>query len=182
MNVAVRREAIKIFGSLDRVPGIVENYFGTVHQRLSILSKKRFMDRLTVNLTGASADYIALCLVMHLVQQLPESSVRSMQTSLYVAVKSILSMLMATASTSLNVLQAWILIAFYELGHAIFPACSVSIASCVKLLRWLDLYDISKIEEDVQVVGIEKEEQKRVCWSVRKFERCDTYPDEAFRL
>jgi hypothetical protein len=175
VNVAVRGEAIRIFGNLDRVPGLVENYFGTVHQRLSIVSKKRFLDRFAVNLTGSNADYIALCLAMHLVQQLPETSAKSMQTSLYLAIKSILSMLMATSTISLTVLQAWILIAFYELGHAIFPACSVSVASCVKILRWLGLHDILRLEENSQIVGIEKEERIRVCWAVRQFERWDAY-------
>ena len=139
---------------------------------MTILSRKRFLDRLPTLLTGAKADYIALCLSMHLIQEKPSGYAQGMQTPLYVLLKNIMSMFTAAGVSSLDVVQCWVLIVFYELGHAIYPACSMSLAACAKLARWIGLHREQEILADSEIATVQSEERKRVWWAVLNLDRC----------
>jgi hypothetical protein len=171
--VAVRAEVQHALGSVDAANTMFAGYFNTIHHRLPILSQKRFYDR-SHTLFGDTADasYSALCFcILLLHQQPPPSPSGSMQTSQYVKVKSILSLLEATSYSSLEIVQCRILVAFYEMGHAIYPAASMSITTAAKLARVLCLHKSGSQMAENQPQTIDSEERKRLWWAVINLDR-----------
>jgi hypothetical protein len=169
--MTVREEALNVFGSVEGLRAMAERYFSSIHHRITILSKKRVFERLPTVFDEPNADYMTLCLCMRLVQEQPLGIVESMQSSLYVTIKGIMSLLAATGAHSLDMVQCWVLMTFYELGHAIFPACSMSLAACVKLARGIGIQQRDRSREDIQISAIEVEERSRVWWAVYNLER-----------
>jgi len=162
---------LKVLGSLDRIPEIAEAYFRTVHHRLTIISNKRFMDKLPTISSGGNATYLALCLCMFLLQQQPDDNIESMRLSLYVTAKSILNILTAAGFYSLDVVQSLVMISFYEIGHGIYPAASMSVVACAKLARGLGLQKNLHFQAQSAADRIEHEEKKRVWWVILNFDR-----------
>jgi hypothetical protein len=173
VDVTIRTEVLRALGSIEVANAVFAAYFNTIYHRLPILSHKRFDDRVhTVFDDTANAGYCALCFCIQLLNEQPSaSSSESMQTSQYVKVKSILSLLEATSYLSLEIVQCRVLVAFYELGHAIYPAASMSIATAAKFARLLRLHT-SCIEAVEHVPdSIDSEERKRVWWAVVNLDR-----------
>jgi hypothetical protein len=174
VDVAVRTEVQRALGSVDTARAVFDAYFNTIYHRLPIMSHKRFYDHLhTLFDDSADAGYSALCFCIYLLnQQPPVLPNGSMQTSQYVRVKSILSLLEATSYVSLEIVQCRVLVAFYELGHAIYPAASMSIATAAKLARVLCLHKSSKRATEIVPDPINAEERRRVWWAVVNLDRC----------
>jgi hypothetical protein len=94
-----------------------------------------------------------------------------MQSSLYVTVKSIISLLEATSYHSLEFIQCRLLIAFYEMGHGIYPAAAASVGACAKMARFAGFYQESillSLEDDREIVV---EEKKRTLWALHNLDR-----------
>jgi hypothetical protein len=75
---------------------------------------------------------------------------------------------------SIHVLQAGILITFYELGQAIYPAAYLSVGSCARYGLALGIDKLSLIppsEGDASQAWNEQEESRRVWWAVLIFDR-----------
>jgi hypothetical protein len=171
IEIIVYGELLKTLGDFDAVQEMATRYFDSINHRITILSKKRFFDRLPSLLTRRNAEDMALCLCMRLLQEIPTSGVESMQSSLYINVKSIMSLLTSTGFHSLVVIQSLVLMTFYEIGHAIYPSCSLSIAMCAKLARRVGLHKKSGGPPNGEDERIEHEEMKRVWWSILGLER-----------
>jgi hypothetical protein len=162
----------RALGSIEAADASFAAYFNTIYHRLPILSHKGFYERLhTIFDDTANAGYSALCFCILLLNQSPPAPSGSMQTSQYVKVKSILSLLEATSYVSLEVVQCRILVAFYEIGHAIYPAASMSIGTAAKLARVLCLHRKSSQTIENLPDAIDSEERKRVWWAVVNLDR-----------
>lgn len=150
---------------------MTRKYFDSIHHRITVISKQRFLDRLPSLSSRRNAEDMALCLCMHLLQEEPTPETESMQSSLYINVKSIMSLLTSSGFQSLPVVQALVLVTFFEIGHAIYPACSLSISLCAKLARRQSIHKDSKEALDSEAARIEYEERKRVWWAIMSLER-----------
>ena len=172
VDVAVSTEAMKILGTVEDVHKTATTYFATVHLRLPIIFPTSFLDRLPSLFARPQADFTALCLCMHLAQQSPSRDEGSMQSTLYVQTKSVLSLLEATGCLSVSFIQCRILLTYYELGHGIYPAAYISIGACARAARGLGLN-----KKRFQSVGFDgaaspkAEEEKRVWWAVVNLDR-----------
>lgn len=164
-------EAIKVLGSLDRVQTIADDYFNSIHHRMSILSKWRFYERLQDLPVSTPADFMALCLTVLLIQQRPLPDIKGMQSSLYVSLKSIISLLEAVQYQSLEVVQCRLLLIFYEMGHGMFPAASISIGACSRLARFLGINKTSAQLEGSDLSSNVLEERKRAWWAILNLDR-----------
>ncbi len=168
VDIIVRRELLKVVGSRDRMHEISDAYFASISRRISIISAQRFYSRLpSVGLDSCTADYAALCLSICILLEVPQPGDTSMQSSLYITLKSILSLLEATSYHSLESVQCRILMTFYELGHGIYSAASASMAACAKIAQFAFP---SRHGEDDQAVLIE--ERRRTIWALHNFDRC----------
>lgn len=103
--------------------------------------------------------------------KLCSSHVESAETDLYRVVKQFYFDVESCGTLSIQVLQAGVLIALYELGHAIYPATFLSVGGCCRYATALGL------DKDVSSRGysklpwIEEEEHRRVWWSLLILDR-----------
>ncbi|KAH7304841.1 hypothetical protein BKA65DRAFT_602133 [Rhexocercosporidium sp. MPI-PUGE-AT-0058] len=139
VNIAVSNEVSKILGTYDDIHSKATKYFATIGQRMPIVSKVRFFERLPSIFSNPQADFLVVCLAMNLILQYPIPGDQSMQSSSYVVVKSFISVLESTSFLSLDVVQARLLVTFYELGHGIQGGASLSIAGAASSARFICL-------------------------------------------
>jgi len=165
VDVRLRAYALQCFGSLENVHAVVGSYFQTIHQRATIVHRASFLNCLPTILVSASADYVTLCLSMQLLLQQPSAHCQSMQSSLYANAKSTLGLLEALNYQSLEVVQSRLLCVFYEMGHGILPAASISLATCAKVARSMNLHKRSATSDVLE------EERKRTWWMLINLDR-----------
>ena len=174
VDIIVRRELLKVVGSRERMHQISVAYFASISRRISIISAQRFYGKLpSVGSDSCTADCAALCLSICLSLELPQPGDTSMQSSLYITLKSILSLLEATAYHSLDSVQCRLLVAFYELGHGIHSASSASVAACAKIAQFAAVLHQPvppSHGEDNRDIFIE--ERRRTIWALHNFDRC----------
>lgn len=147
------------------------NYFSSTHFKLAILSEKKFYERLPSLFASASADlgFTTLCLCMQLIQQTPSPSIDNMLSSLYALVKTGISQLEMVCCFSIETIQCLLLIVVYEAGHGIYPAASISMASCARAARNLGLHKIRSkpLSEGENEIG----EERRTWWAIHNLDR-----------
>ena len=171
VDVIVRNEALRTLGSLQGVHTTAGIYFNSTHLRMTVVSKTRFLARLAGFSESAPADLAALCLAMHLIVQPPQSPANRMQSSLYARLKSVLSFLEASNYHSLEVVQCRLLCAFYELGHGIHPAVSITIGACSRIGRFIGLDTRAFQTPERQSNNLVEEEWRRVWWMLANLDR-----------
>lgn len=148
-------------------------YFEANYHRMPMISKAYFYERLPFVFAKPKADFVVLCLGIHLITQFPAPQMLSMQSSLYVLVKNTISLLESTGFLSLEVVQARLLVSFYEMGHGLHPTASISIGACARTARALGLNKKSfqRMEGD-HTARLRAEEEKRAWWAVINLDRC----------
>ncbi|KAK5994448.1 Transcription factor BOA15 [Cladobotryum mycophilum] len=119
-------------GDQDHRTMVMSNHFQTVHQWIPIISKVR-LEALANSQSHSKprADFILLLLAMKLIQQVPEDTAEALRDTIYITTKEFAHSLEMASIHSLLKLQANLLIAVYEMGHAIFPAAYMSMGYCV---------------------------------------------------
>jgi hypothetical protein len=97
---------------------------------MPIISKMSFYEHIHTPSGQIRTDYALLLVAMDLIFWVPENN--DPRTPAYVAAKSFYLDLEIQGLVSLQVLQAGILIALFEFGHAIFSSAAVSVEACVR--------------------------------------------------
>jgi hypothetical protein len=147
-----------------------------------MVSQKRL--DLGIPLRNTGPDLAILFLAMKLVTTTPDEKI---DIVLYQEAKSFSERLQADGTISLLMLQAMVLIAVYEYGHAIYPAAWMTIGACVRysdalglgpaessllgqvvrlLSRSSCISVLLKLDVLLQTTWTEAEERNRVWWSV----------------
>jgi hypothetical protein len=157
-------------GTREQLHTAIGNYFSTVHQRVTIICKKRFLDRL-VSFNTVPADFAALCLAMNLVIRQPSVPPASMLLPTYANLKSLIGLLEASEYLTLEVVQCRILCATYEFGHGNLVAASMSVAACAKLARLIQLQPRRQGLSPYDFAKVEDEERSRAWWALANLER-----------
>ncbi|KAH6885008.1 hypothetical protein B0T10DRAFT_493116 [Thelonectria olida] len=140
---------------------VSRDYFATVHTWFPMVSKKRMDMGLPVQ--NAGPDLAMLFLGMKLVTA---PGTDATDCALYTTAKSFLAHLESNGAVSLLCLQAMVLIALYEYGHAIYPAAWMSIGSCA---RYSDVLGLTPGDHPIlgqATTWTEAEERRRVWWSI----------------
>lgn len=78
---------------------------------------------------------------MKLISQ-PREDNEAAVNDLYLHIKQCIFYLETRSVVSLRLLQAILLLALYEIGHAIYPAAYLSVAHCVRFGHALNLQDL----------------------------------------
>jgi hypothetical protein len=99
---------------------------------MPIVSQKRLTRNMVNPMWEAGPDLALLFLSMKLIVSRPQDGIESSQTPIYVSAKRFLALMEATGTVSLTVLQAALLIVWYEYGQAIYPAAWMSAGWCVR--------------------------------------------------
>ncbi|RDW58511.1 hypothetical protein BP5796_12441 [Coleophoma crateriformis] len=173
VNAIAQKELLRIVGSPNNMRQVASSYFAAISCRIPIVSAKRFLERLPSTVfADCDADFAALCLCIYLILEVPQPGDVSMQSSLYVKVKGILSLLEATSYHSLEAVQSRILVAFYEMGHGLYPAAAASIGACGKMARFIGLHSNSTFRNPKgKAWEILAEEKRRTLWALHNLDR-----------
>ncbi|KAK0960509.1 hypothetical protein LTS01_020868 [Friedmanniomyces endolithicus] len=155
--VRVPPGALSSLGSSQELRQMIEHYFLTIHSHFPIISKIRLYQHLTNPLHEPGADLALLFLAMQLAST-TLASTQPPQTQLYQDVKSLYAYLESQNALSLQTIQALLLIALYEIGHAIYPAAYLTTGHAARLGHALGLH-------------ARDEERRRVWWAVILLDR-----------
>ncbi len=127
---------------------VASDFFALIHPWFPIVSKKRM--NLGIPLWDGGPDLALLFLAMKLITSRPDEGVAVADTSLYMACKRCLSLLESAGTMSLQYLQAMLLVALYEYGHAVYPAAWMTIGACA---RYSDLLGLPAYADSADVLG-----------------------------
>lgn len=148
-NVDVPADVYEILSSGNAVQDATSEYFSNVHCWFPIVSRKRML--IGTSLWEAGPDLAMLFLAMLLVSCREfvgrECAARH---PLYAASKRFLALLEAGGNVSLMHLQAMLLVAVYEFGHALYPAAWMTVAQCA---RYVDVLGLPSFKESSLMLG-----------------------------
>ncbi|KAH8803327.1 fungal-specific transcription factor domain protein [Xylogone sp. PMI_703] len=151
----------------------VTEYFQSVNVWMPIISKAK-LDRLIKTGTqnqNPRADLALLLLSLKLVLEVPKGG-NAGQSWLYTTAKRFCAELEIEGVCSLIKLQASLIIAVYELGHAIFPAAYTSIGNCARHGISLGLHNKLAPQMLRRARGwVDWEERQRVWWFIIVLDR-----------
>ena len=164
-----------IIGDFSQRLSTAKIFFESIHKWLPIVSKKHFYENISP-LCPVRPDYALLIMCMGLTCWVPEPHIRDARTSAYLAAKRYQLDLETSGVLSIQALQAGILIATFELGHAIYPSAFLSVAACARHGTALGLDWDSNCTWNKPLCWVDVEEQNRVWWAVVLLDRY------AFRL
>lgn len=148
-------------------------FFSHIHKSFPFISKKRFYENLLNPLSQHRSDATILIFCMKLVMWLPSESANSTEprSPSYLFAKRTLLEAEVAGILSLQLLQAWLLVTIYELGHAIYPSAYMSIATCARYGSLLDLKrDRSQVFRDT-ATWVLLEERRRTWWAIVVLDR-----------
>lgn len=128
-SVTIPRDVLNSIGQLPDRINTAQEYFETAHTLIPIILKKRFFEK-ALSYVEVRADYALLILCIDLIKWNPDGN--NPRTPAYHTAKHFYLDLEIAGLKTIQVLQAGLLIAVYEMGHAIFPSASVSIEACVR--------------------------------------------------
>jgi hypothetical protein len=132
------------------VQSVITDYFATVHKWMSVVSQKRLTRNMANPLWEAGPDLALLFLSMKLIISRPQDGIESSHNPLYISAKRFVALMEATGTASLLVLQANLLITWFEYGQAIYPAAWMSAGWCV---RYANMLGINGHSDAAQLLG-----------------------------
>jgi hypothetical protein len=137
-------------GQENTIIDVSNAYFDTIHRWLPMVSKKRL--DMGLPLQNAGPDLAMLFLAMKLITE-PVTPVPDL--TLYREAKTFVALLESDGVISLFLLQAMILIAVYEFGHAIYPAAWMTTGACARYSDILGIgpEDFTVLEQVVSQIG-----------------------------
>ena len=162
-------------GDAASIRSIATTFFQTAHTWMPIIAKRDFFTRLLNPLARRQTELSLLALCMLLCSNSPDGNGDSgVKTDLYQIAKRYHFEVESTGALSVPVLQSAVLIAVYEVGHAIYPAAYLTIGACARLGIVLG---IDKLGLDLMgsslgaLTWIEIEERRRVWWAILLLDR-----------
>lgn len=167
VNMSVQQVIGELAGSISDIQSSSTTYFNTVHKWMPIVSKRQFYATLLHRMTTRRAELLLLTLSM----KLSSSNVEVAETDLYRAVKQLHFEAESCGTLSILVLQAGVIIALYELGHAIYPAAYLSVGRCARYAIGLGLDQTASTVGEMKLPWNEEEECRRVWWSILILDR-----------
>jgi hypothetical protein len=164
------------------IPSIINNYIGEplslastywekVHWWMPIISKKRFYDHSLNPLIPYGVDVLLLLSTMKLIlwhpgqEPQPDAEYRAIRHAILEAENA--------GVLTLQLLQAKILLAIFEYGHAIYPPAYLSVGSCARFGTALGVNQCLQ-STDLSVspkAALETEEKKRSWWAILIMDR-----------
>ncbi|KAK5992008.1 Transcription factor BOA15 [Cladobotryum mycophilum] len=178
LDEVITKQVSDLVGSVLDIKATSKAFFDTVHAWMPIISRIQFSKTLLNRLSYRRAELYLLILSMRLCC----SRVTTARTLLYRTTKQLHFEIEGLGAPSLPVLQASVLIALYELGHAIYPAASLSVAHCARYATALGIDKTVTAKGIAGLEWIEEEERRRVWWSILTLDRFTNLYDTQHHL
>lgn len=162
-NVVITKHAADLVGSIGDIQNKARIFFESAHTWMPIISKVQFQRHLLQRLALQRVDLFLLVLAMNLLA----SRASVAKSMLYRTVKQLYFDVESAGRLSVQSLQAAVLIALYELGHGVYPAAIISVASCA---RHGTLLGVEKHLTNTGLLEgmswIDVEERRRLWWAI----------------
>ncbi|MCJ1312282.1 hypothetical protein MMC25_005956 [Agyrium rufum] len=162
----VPSHVLELLGDEVDVRAMASKYFHQMNSWMPFISERRFYAFCLGQSCQSRPEVVLLLLCLKLITTLPPTSPRNPRTPLYKAVTHYFHELQGSGTLSMIVLQAGVLIALYEVGHAIYPAAYLSIGTCARYGQALDIGDSKTIRARKVTTLVDLEERRRVWWAV----------------
>lgn len=161
-----------ILGDIQNIEATATRYFATVHTWLPCISKKRLELALADTSSDLAPELVLLLLTMHIITNEHPTSNIDAQSKAYWRAKCLYNSLEAYAVMAPQLIQANVLIAAYEIGHAIYPAAYLTIGRCVSLAKVLGIEN-QRGPRMIKKMGAwtENEELRRTWWAIMLLDR-----------
>lgn len=145
----------------------VSNFINVVDTWMPFIPLDELHTRLLDENSQPSAEHVLLlaCIKMN-ADTLPENQPLNKQ---YLAVKSSFVTMEIYGTLSIRLLQASLLLLFYEFGHGLFPSAYTTLGCCVQYLGALEIE--ATLEQKDASDWIDLEQKRRLWWSVYVMER-----------
>lgn len=151
----------------------VSAFFNGAHRWLPVLDEERFRARL-LGKTPAElpADVALLLICMRLVTSTPsESSRNGTRTNLHLAAKQGFLNLEIAGVLSVECLNAGLLIALYEINHAIYPSAFLSVGACTRYGQAMGFGGPNTLKLRPPYNRSDIEESRRLWWAIVLLDR-----------
>lgn len=124
-----------IISNGDGVPSVTSTYFRTIDVWLPVIDAETCVRRLETITQDDNVELSSLLLSMFLVTRPPgnNSNLRDMQNPLYYETKTLYSFVFSSGRSTIEVIQAGLLIALYEVGHGMNEAAQITLAICSRM-------------------------------------------------
>lgn len=161
ISASVSPEIQRLTGTnLDRQE-IASAFFRGFHHTIPFISKKSCYEIPMNPSMQSRADVSVLFACMRMVQKRPSGA--NARTPEYLALKRAFLQAELEGIVTLQLLQAWVLITFCEMGHAIYPSAYLSIGTCA---RYATALGLPAHESASSGIRCEEIEEKRKTWWV----------------
>ncbi|KAH6664100.1 putative fungal-specific transcription factor [Halenospora varia] len=157
---------LHLLGDMDEIRATASTFFAHIHLWMPFISKKRFHAHYLRTTFQFQPDIVLLLLSLKLITTLPPTDPQNPRTSLYHTVKHFYLEVESSSTLSIQVLQAGVLLALYELGHAIYPAAFLSIGACARYAHALGINVRGNLNTLRVLTLVEVEERRRVWWAI----------------
>lgn len=144
------KDVLDFLGDGPSVQAILSEYFATVHKWTPIVSQKRMTRNMANPMWEAGPDLALLFLAMKLITSRPQDGIETSQSPIYLCAKRFIARLEMSGAATLLVLQASLLVFWYEYGQAIYPAAWMTAGWCV---RYGNLIGINGQSQAMQLLG-----------------------------
>jgi hypothetical protein len=169
LELSSRDSLLNYIGNITSDRDFIHSYFSTIHPSMPFLSKKKVMERILNPLSPLRPSSTLLIATMKLLaDQLPSQGPRC---KAYYSIKNSILEAESSHSLELRVLQAAILMATFELGHAIYPAAYLTVGYCVRYGSAIGLHKAVEHYSEEGFSITESEERRRSWWAILVLDR-----------
>ncbi|UPL00842.1 hypothetical protein LCI18_011776 [Fusarium solani-melongenae] len=143
----------------------VSTFFSTVHKWLPMISRKRLVFELNAQ---SPDDSCLMLLVLCIKLCITDTEHQPKDLPLYAVARSLCSAAETGGFVSLRLLQALVLLAVYELSHAIYPAAFLTLGRAARLgmlMGFYDRKDAQQLFKPAETWSL-REEQRRTWWAI----------------
>lgn len=165
------RQILEHFQDDSQMRKVASQYFENIQPFMPMISKKLFYERHLNPLAPTQTDVLLLCFCMKIFTWNPSEDDSDPQTPDYLSAKHFMVDVEVAGIFTLQVLQASLLIAIYEIGHGIYPAAQFSVGACAARGVALDLEKEWINGTTSRLSWVEQEERLRVWWAIVILER-----------
>ncbi|KAH7018452.1 uncharacterized protein B0I36DRAFT_335975 [Microdochium trichocladiopsis] len=173
LDHGVPDEVVFHLGDSQQIRDTTAKFFGLTKSWMPIINRKRHLAAMLNPLSPSRRPAALLSICMKLCLPVLDGEVAD-RTSLYRLAKRFYSEVEITEKLSVQVLQAAVCIAIFEIGDAIYPAAYLTVGACA---RYGIIMGLDKVNKDRMgyyphaVPWIEIEEARRVWWGVLVLDR-----------
>ncbi|KAK4081282.1 transcriptional regulator family: Fungal Specific TF [Trichoderma aggressivum f. europaeum] len=174
INITIPSHVAALTGEFEQIRDISATFFSQVVIWTPVIFRKNFFNIALNPLSPRRTEGILLSLCMKLYCMPTAKDGPDGRTALYKATKQFYCEVESAGILSICILQSAILIAVYEIGHAIYPAAYLTVGACARygVALGLDklLVDLTG-ENNAGRPWMEVEEMRRVWWGILILDR-----------